>query len=101
MMFSEALPGIVDFLKDLDTVPGADRSEVQRLLEKSADREGLSLEEVARLVVSAPEPENRELILGYLPRTPSAARRQGPAPPAPLYRQPLRKPVQILQLRPS
>lgn len=61
-MFSEILPGLVESIKGLDTVPRADRDEVRRLLEKCVAREDLSLEEITRLVVSAPVRENRELI---------------------------------------
>ncbi len=62
MMFSEILPGLIESVKGLDTVPRADRNEVGRLLEKCVNREDLSLEEITRLVVSAPERDNRKLI---------------------------------------
>lgn len=64
-MFSESLPGIVESIRDLDSVPRADRNELRRLLEKCAARDDLSQDEITRLVVSAPERENRELILRF------------------------------------
>jgi 2-iminoacetate synthase len=65
MMFSEKLQEIVAFLRGLDAIPIAEPEEVRRLLEKRAGGADLTLEEIARLVVSASAPGNRELILDF------------------------------------
>lgn len=61
-MFSDELPGILESIKELERFPRADRSGIRGLLEKCANREDLSLEEIGTLICSASDRESQELI---------------------------------------